>query len=103
LVAPEVNWQATIRPRARLQIAEASDWYDSQSTGRGDDFLHAVEEAIRSICRNPYQYQVIDDTLRRAVLRRFPYLIIYSVSGNEVIVLRCLHAHSDPQRWLGKN
>jgi plasmid stabilization system protein ParE len=100
LVPSEVSWKATIRPRARLQIADATDWYDSQSKGRGDDFLHAVEEAIDSICRNPYQYQTIDGDLRRVVIRRFHYLIIYAVSENEVIVLRCVHSHSNPRRWL---
>jgi plasmid stabilization system protein ParE len=79
-------------------MAEAVDWYDSQSPGRGDDFLDSVENAIEAICRNPYQ--ILRGDLRRAVLRRFPYLIIYSVSQSEVIVLRCIHARRDPHRWL---
>jgi len=98
-----MNWNPIIRPRARLQIAEAIDWYDSQIPGRGDDFLRSFEGTIESICRNPYQYQVLRGDLRRAVLRRFPYLIIYAVAGDEVIVLRCVHAHRDPRRWLGQS
>ncbi|MGD0023740.1 MAG: type II toxin-antitoxin system RelE/ParE family toxin [Xanthobacteraceae bacterium] len=98
-----MNWKPIIRPRARLQIAEATDWYDSQTPGRGDDFLRLIEDTIESVCRNPYQYQVLRGDLRRAVLRRFPYLIIYAVSEDEVIVLRCVHAHRDPRRWLSES
>ena len=95
-----MSWKPIVRPRARLQIAEATDWYDSQTTGLGEDFLHAFENTLESICRNPYQYEVLRGDLRRAVLHRFPYLVIYAVSEDEVIVLRCVHAHRDPQRWL---
>jgi plasmid stabilization system protein ParE len=98
-----MNWELIIRPRARLQIAEAIDWYDTQAAGRGDDFLNAIEEGINSIGRNPYQYQALRGELRRAVLRRFPYLIIYAISRDEVVVLRCVHARRDPRRWLSQN
>ena len=98
-----MNWELIIRPRARLQIAEAIDWYDTQAAGRGDDFLNAIEEVINSIGSNPYQYQVLRGELRRAVLRRFPYLIIYAISGDEVVVLRCVHARRDPRRSLSQN
>lgn len=84
-VTPEMNWKPVIRPRARLQIAEATDWYDSQAPGRGDDFLHSFQDAIEAISRNPYQYQVLRGDLQRAVMRRFPYLIIYAVSEDEVV------------------
>jgi toxin ParE1/3/4 len=98
-----MSWRPAIRPRARLQIAEATDWYDNQSPGRGDDFLRSLQDTIESICRNPYQYQVLRGELRRALLRRFPYLIIYAVSGDEVTVLRCVHTHRDPRRWLSRS
>jgi plasmid stabilization system protein ParE len=98
-----MNWKPIIRPRARLQIAEAIDWYDSQTPGRGDDFLQSIQDAIDSIAHNPFQYQVLRGELRRVVIHRFPYLIIYGVSGEEVIVLRCVHAHRDPRRWLSQS
>ena len=97
-----MTWAPIIRPRARLQIAEAADWYDSQSPGRGDDFLHAVQGTIEAVCRNPYQFQIMRGELRRAVLRRFPYLLIYAIAEHEVTVLRCVHARRHPRTWLGQ-
>jgi plasmid stabilization system protein ParE len=83
-------------------MAEAADWYDSQAPGRGDDFLRSLQHTIESVCRNPYQYQVLRGELRRAVLRKYPYLIIYAVSQDEVTVLRCVHARRDPRTWLNQ-
>lgn len=97
-----MTWTAIIRPRARLQIAEAADWYDSQSSGRGDDFLRSFQETIEVICRNPYQFQVLRGELRRVVLRRFPYIVIYAVSESEVTVLRCVHSRRHPRTWLNE-
>lgn len=97
-----MTWTAVIRPRARLQISEAADWYDSRSPGRGDDFLRSLEETIEAICRNPYQLQILRGDLRRAVLHTFPYLLIYAASEREVTVLRCVHARRHPRVRLGE-
>jgi toxin ParE1/3/4 len=67
-----MNWKPIARPRARLQIADATNWYDSQTPGRGDDFLRSFEDTIESICRNPFQYQVLRGDLRRAVPAQIP-------------------------------
>ncbi len=36
--------------------------------------------------------------MRRAVLRRFPYGLLYVIDGEEVIVLSCYHLHRRPPR-----
>ena len=94
-----MTWKLVVRPRARLQIAEAFDWYNSQAEGLADDFLRDVERSLEVIWHNPYQYQVLRGDLRRATLRRFPYMIVYAVVDDEVIVLRCVHGRRDPRRW----
>jgi plasmid stabilization system protein ParE len=36
---------------------------------------------------------------RRAVLRRFPYSVIYAVREDEIVVIACFHGRRDPKRW----
>jgi toxin ParE1/3/4 len=88
-----------VRLQARSEIAEAADWYEQQSVGLGADFLRAIEVTMSSIHHNPEQYQRIRGQTRRAVLRRFPYGVIYIVSDDEVVVLGCVHGRRDPKRW----
>jgi plasmid stabilization system protein ParE len=88
-----------VRLQARSEIAEAADWYEQQSVGLGADFLRAIEVTMSSIHHNPEQYQRIRGRTRRAVLRRFPYGVVYIVSDDEVVVLGCVHGRRDPKRW----
>ncbi|HEY2756314.1 MAG TPA: type II toxin-antitoxin system RelE/ParE family toxin [Pseudolabrys sp.] len=88
-----------VRPQARLELADASDWYDAQDKRLADDLLFAFEETISSIVHNPFQYQVIRGKTRRAHLGKFPYGLIYTVSDNEIVILSCFHGRRDPKRW----
>jgi plasmid stabilization system protein ParE len=95
-----MTWRLVVRQRARLDLAEARDWYDERSPGRGEDFLRTLDEALRRIQENPLQYQLVRGALRRVLLRPYPYNVVYTVENNsEVIVLRCLHARRDPRHW----
>ena len=91
-----------VRPQARLELAEASDWYDERNPGLGDEFLHAFDEAVVAIRRNPFQYQAIRGKRRRVGLGKFPYGLIYIVSDDEIIVISCFHGHRDPSRWKAR-
>jgi hypothetical protein len=37
--------------------------------------------------------------VRRIMVGRFPYALLYSVSGEDVIVTVCFHCSRDPKRW----
>jgi plasmid stabilization system protein ParE len=91
-----------VRSQARLELAEASDWYDEHSPGLGDKFLDAFDDAVAAIRRNPFQYQTIRGKRRRVGLGKFPYGLIYIVSDDEIIVVSCFHGSRNPRRWKGR-
>jgi len=37
--------------------------------------------------------------VRRALLRRFPYAVLFRIDQNAITVLACFHASRDPQQW----
>jgi plasmid stabilization system protein ParE len=75
-----MNRKLILRPEAEAELAEAIDWYESRGKGLGADFMRAVDAAMAAIERNPERYQIIKGQVRRAVLRRFPYGLIYVAS-----------------------
>ncbi|MEJ2624845.1 MAG: type II toxin-antitoxin system RelE/ParE family toxin [Pseudolabrys sp.] len=91
-----------VRPQAKLELAEASDWYDAQDKGLGDELLHAFQAAIESIVSNPSRYQAIHGKARRALLGRFPYALIYTVSDEDITIVSCFHGSRDPKRWQSR-
>jgi plasmid stabilization system protein ParE len=95
-----MNRSVILRPEAEAELAEAVDWYESRGKGLGADFMRAVEAALASIERNPEQHQIVKGKVRRAVLRRFPYGLIYLASQYEITVVACFHGRRDPRRWI---
>jgi len=61
-------------PEARLDLLDAQAWYDDRVPGLGTEFVRAVDFAASGITRFPAAFPVVRGKIRKAVLRRFPYL-----------------------------
>jgi plasmid stabilization system protein ParE len=84
------------RPAAENDIAEAFDWYESRNKGLGADFLRAFESAISSVRRRPFLHREIAPGMRRILLRRFPYSVVYEVRNYDLIIVGCVHGRRNP-------
>ena len=72
-------------------------WTDSE---RGiAEFLAEVRRVLASVEETPRLYPVIRKDVRRALLRRFPYSILYLAEPEATVVLGCFHGSRDPRRW----
>ena len=91
-----------VRPEAERDLAEAHDWYESQVTGLGSEFLLAIDAALSSIQRMPELYHVVYKNLRRALIRRFPYGIFYLLEEAKIVVIAVMHARRDPETWRSR-
>lgn len=87
------------RPEAEAELAGAILWYEERGKGLGAEFLRAVEATVAAIERQPEAYAFVSGKARRAVLRRFPYSLIYTFEANEILVVACFHGKRDPKRW----
>jgi toxin ParE1/3/4 len=88
-----------LTPEAEADLAEAYDWYRQRGRGLGDEFLRSVEAALAAIRRLPEAYPIVHRQVRRVLLRRFPYGLFYQHTGEEIVVIGCLHAARDPRTW----
>jgi|ERR1700760_337811 plasmid stabilization system protein ParE len=95
-----MNRKVIFRARAEAEIAEAVEWYETRGKGLGADFMRSLEATIAAIQRAPTQYQIVKGQARRAVLRRFPYSLVYMASEQEIIVLACFHGRRDPRKLI---
>ena len=88
-----------IRPEAERELLEAQAWYELQSPGLGFEFARNADAAIANILRNPYAFQQIEGEFRRAMVRRFPYRVIFLASASEILVVSCFHHRREPVSW----
>jgi len=91
-----MSFTLVFKPLAEAEIAEAFAWYSQPEIGMGTEFLDELERIERFVRFNPLLYPRVEDEIRRAGLRRFPYSLFYVVDGETVSVLSCFHQSRDP-------
>ena len=89
------------------ELAEAVLWYEARRHGLGSEFLDEVQATLPFIGGRPRSFprlQDVDATLeiRRALLARFPYALVFLVREDEVRVLAVAHAKRRPGYWLSR-
>lgn len=91
-----MTYRLSVRPQAELDFFEAQEWYESQRPGLGDEFRATVTDLLERLQDQPFLYPEVHQGVRRAVMRRFPFLLYFSVTSDTVTVLACLHSKRDP-------
>ncbi len=87
---------------AESELNEAAEYYESQVSGLGIAFLTEVERATNLIRQNPESSPRILKVIRRKILRRFPYSILYSIVGNSIRILAIANQKRRPFYWRGR-
>jgi len=94
-----MKYDLIIKEEANEDVISAFLWYEEQQEGLGDKFLLCLDEYCSVITENPYIFQAKYNTLRQAILKRFPYVIIYEVEENALVVYAVFHTSRHPKGW----
>lgn len=89
-------------PEAELELIEAASYYELQVPGLGEGFEVEVRRATDLLRQHPEIGPQLDDELRRFVLNRFPYTLIYSVSSTVLHILVVAHQSRRPGYWRSR-
>lgn len=89
----------SFHPEAETEFNEAIRFYDNCQTGLGLDFANEVRSAIQQIVNHPFAWPVLEGEVRRCLIFRFPYGILYYPEPNHVLLLAVMHLHRDPDYW----
>ncbi|MDZ7758071.1 type II toxin-antitoxin system RelE/ParE family toxin [Rhodohalobacter sp.] len=94
---------AVIDPRAMQDVQEAIEYYDEQQSGLGEEFEHHLNEHLLLLENNPF-FQVRYDAIHCLPLKRFPFMIHYSIQEDQqiVTVLAVLNTFRSPRIWKSR-
>jgi len=84
---------------ARKEFLETRDYYDDLVFGLGEKFVTEVERCLNIIKTNPLAYPVTKQNVRKAVIIKFPFSILYRVDGNVIYILAVMHQKREPIYW----
>ena len=83
-----------LSPDAQADIKAAVRWYRREGSDLGFRFKYETRLILDRIAKYPFAFPLVDDGIRRALLKRFPYSIYFIVKRQTVVVLAVLHQHS---------
>lgn len=88
----------SIKGRAIKMVLEAYEWYEEQKRGLGEEFLAELDTFYKKIVASPTHYSKIKKNYRKVALDRFPYIIVYELFPDEIVVFAVFHTSRSPKR-----
>lgn len=91
-----------LTPDAKRDLREAQRWYEQQRSGLGVALRDELDGLFALILDQPKLFIEIKPRVHRVPLRRFPYLVFYSLRAQVIYVLAILHHARDPETWKSR-
>jgi len=89
-------YKLVLRKRALNQIQKSYDFYESKSFGLGDRYIATVEKYIERITVNPKHFQIKREGIREAYLQKFPFVIVFQIVNDTIIIYSVFHTSRNP-------
>jgi plasmid stabilization system protein ParE len=91
-------YQLIITNKAIKDTENARNWYNQQKENLGFKYLDHIFECFEDIKKRPFIYPARYNSTREMVVRKYPYLIIFTVEEDYIFVLRVFPCKMDPKR-----
>lgn len=89
-----------LTPPVDKELDEAINYYNGQLNGLGDQFYKEFENTIDLIRRVPYGWRKVGKNTRRINIKRFPFLVLYVIEDDTVLITCLAHQHRDPKYYI---
>lgn len=88
---------------ARQELEAAVRYYELEYSGLGYMFKEEVRKAALRIAAYPQAWSIERGDVRKCLLHKFPYKLMYSVEDNHILVIAVAHQHRKPDYWVGRD
>jgi plasmid stabilization system protein ParE len=86
-------------PEAKEEFIEAAKFYERRERGLGDRFLNELESCLERIGQQPALGGAVTSTLRRRLMKKFPFSVIYAYEDEVLVVVAVAHMTRKPGYW----
>ena len=91
-----MDYKILFRDEAYSEINAIYDWYEFKSRGLGKFYLEELEKCLDNIRPNPFLFEKKYKKFRQALTTKFPYLIIFEIEDDSIIIYHVIHASRNP-------
>ncbi len=88
---------------AKQELDDATQYYGIESQELGKRFREEVRKAARRISEYPEAWSIERGDVRKCILHKFPYKLLYSVESNHIFIIAVAHQHRKPDYWIERD
>jgi len=85
---------------AHSEVKEALYYYDDIAPKLSNRLLAEVKKATKHILDFPFAWSKIGNNQRKYVLNIFPYMIIFKIYENTIVIASFAHLHQKPESYI---
>lgn len=83
----------SFHPEAEKEFNKAIEYYEEIEPGLGYDFALEVSMAIQRAVEFPTAWAALEGNIRRSLVKRFLYGILYIQQQDEIFILAVMNLH----------
>ena len=87
-------------PLAIEDVTESAAWYTERSQRASDRFMAALGETLARIEKSPNSFPAGRKGTRRALIRKFPYSVVYVESPEGIEIFAVAHGKRREGYWV---
>ena len=92
----------TFHRAASAEFIEASAWYETKRVGLALEFMAEIDRCVSLAAKQPLQFAVVRENIRRIVVNRFPYSVYFRAEKHRIVVLAVFHSNRNPAIWQAR-
>lgn len=89
-------------PEALQEYEDSALYYYSVSPLVAGRFVVEIEKAIRRMRRHPTAWAMVDEDVRRCLVKRFPFGIYFTIESDHLLIVAVMHLSRRPGYWKGR-
>lgn len=93
-----MDFKIKVLPRAKFELDEALSWYASRNLELGNELLNEINLVFDHLLLDPFLFRKTKKDFRQVPLKRFPYIIIYRIVANRVLIQSVFNTHQNPTK-----
>ena len=99
-----MSYSVVFSDRAQRELTDSWKWYEERKYGLGEQFSDAVLKTVIQLESNPEKGLLRSLVFREAIVRNFPFLIIYRIDKADKVVFihSVFHSRRNPKRKYKK-
>lgn len=82
------------------EAAQAFTWYLARSDAAAQNFATQLQKSLNEVGERPTSFPVYLAGTRRALLNKYPYLIVFRETQDQIQIIAIAHGHRKPGYWI---